>query len=152
MKKEQQIPVSEHFLEGANILVKEFKTPAKFLDFLTEALSWVQEEGVASNIVSDKTFFIRVVVKEVLQQWMIPGDVNKNVASGLKEVFSAVGDDGYNDDVALIIQGFGLSMKNGIYPEGATDDYLLAINTMLKIGRCLSNYGREEREKDLKAA
>jgi hypothetical protein len=153
MKKEQQIPVSEHLLEGANILVKEFKTPAKFLNFLTECLYWLQAEGMAPNSKpTDQTFFIRCLIEEVLQQWMLSGeDVNKNIASGLKEVYSSVGDC-YSDEVSLIIQALGISLKEGgIYVEGIMDEYLLGINTMFKIGRCISNY-EFEKSKDLKAA
>jgi hypothetical protein len=132
----------KHLIEGANILRLNFKTPAKFLNFLTECTYWM--ESIESEpFDNDKGFFVRMLTNELLQPWMTSEDkdVVIKISDGLEYTNSWFGVDEFNDQICLLLKGLSVSLKKGgIYNDILMEEYLLAINTMFKIGRCFRAY------------
>jgi hypothetical protein len=134
-------------IEGATILMREFKTPAKFLSFLTNALYWTSFEKVSYANGPSRTWFIRLLHNEVLIPWMKGGkDVEKNICKGLDEVAGCGSYDEYYKDIAKIIEGFSLSMLPDIYEADYLCEQLSHIQTMLSVGYCVNLYDQEMKE------
>ena len=137
-----------HLIEAANILIKGFKAPARFLSFLTDALHWTSIEGVSEEKGSDRTFFLRIIINEVLQKWISNGEtLNKEIAIGLKEVQSSLGSKEYKDQTAVILKGLGVSISEEGCPfKKYLDEYFKGVSIMLEVGECIQAYEYEINE------
>lgn len=129
-------------IEGANVLIKGFKTPANFLSFLTQALYWTSIEGVSEEKGADQTFFLRLVIDEVLQRWINTEErVNENVAIGLKEIQDWYGYEGYYDQISVILKGLAISIKEGGHPvKKYLDEYFKGVGVMFELGDHIRSY------------
>lgn len=133
-----------HLIEGANILMNEFKTPAKFLSFLTDALYWTSEEGISYEKGTNRTFFIRLLIREVLQPWLEGGeDMLKRICKGLDEVAGCGEYEEYYNCMAKIMKGFAVSMLPDLYEPDYLCERLSYIQAMLRIGDCAKLYDDE---------
>jgi len=141
-----------HLIEGAKILINGFETPGKFLAFLTEALYWTSKEGVSEEKGVDQTFFIRNVISEVLQRWIIEDKNLTGIAAALKEINSVAGYEGYNDGMGNILKGFGASISDGYIVKKYLDEYFKGISIMFEVGHYIYNYECEVRSRELKKA
>jgi hypothetical protein len=131
-------------LEGADALIKGFKTPAKFLSFLTGALYWTSIEGVSEDKGADQTFFIRLLINEVLQPWLKgEKDAIKEIGEGLNEVAGRGEYEEYNNSMGIITKGLGMSMQDNLYTSDYLNDCLSGIQTMSRIGHCVKLYDEE---------
>lgn len=147
-----------YLIEGANVLIKGFKTPAKFLSFLTDALYWTSIEGVSQEKGADSTFFLRIILNEVLQRWISNDEkLDEKISAGLKEVESSLGFDEYNDQMAIVLKGLGASISEGCPLKEYLDECFNGVTTMLEVGECIQTYKYEinrirEQKKLLEAA
>lgn len=137
-----------HLIEAANILIKGFKAPAKFLSFLTDALHWTSIEGVSEEKGSDRTFFLRIIINEVLQKWISSDEkLNEKITTGLKEVQSSLGFKEYNDQMAIVLKGLGVSISEEGCPfKKYLDEYFKGVGIMFEVGDCIQQYEYEINE------
>ncbi|HEY9364414.1 MAG TPA: hypothetical protein VIQ00_14195, partial [Chitinophagaceae bacterium] len=89
-----------HLIEGANILVKEFQTPANLLKFLTCSINWIEdyndERAKEGQTADSDTFFIRLLIDHLLHPWLEKSQNNiPGITNGLKEIQDVFGYDGY---------------------------------------------------------
>jgi hypothetical protein len=136
---------TERYLtEAANILMKGFKTPGRFLSFLTEALYWTSEKELSDGKGTDRTFFIRMLIREVLQPWLKGGShMIKEIGVGLHELAGNGEYEEYNKGLAIITKGFGISMQGLLYNPEYLDDNLAGIQVMFRVGHCVKLYDKE---------
>jgi len=134
-----------HLIEGANILIRGFKTPAKFLSWITEALHWTSIEGVSEEKGTDRTFFLRIIISEVLQKWISNGErLNEKITIGLKEVQGSLGFEEYNDQMAIILKGLGASISTEGCPfKKYLDEYFRGVGIMFEVGNYIQAYEHE---------
>lgn len=134
-----------HLIKGANILMKGFGTPGKFLSFLTNALHSTSIEGVSEEKGTDRTFFLRIITTEVLQMWIGNDErINEKIAIGLKEVWECFGYDEYFAEIAIIIKGMAASIsKEGCPTKKYLDEYFKGVGIMLEVGDCIQAYEYE---------
>jgi hypothetical protein len=133
-----------HLIKAAEVLIKGFKTPEKFLFFLTQALYWIGIEGVSEEKGADQTFFLRIILNEVLQQWISNNErVNEKIAVGLKEVKDCFGYKEYNEQMTIILKGLGASIQDGCPFKKYLDEYFKGITIMLEVGQYIQAYEYE---------
>lgn len=145
--KKNEVP-ERYLTEGAQVLINGFKTPAKFLSFLTDALHWISIEGVSDEKGADRTFFLRIIITKVLQEWMSNDErINENIAIGLKEIQDCFGYEEYNDEIVIILKGLGVSIsKEGCPFKKYLDEYFTGVGIMFQVGECIQAYEYEVNE------
>ncbi len=139
----QKSQTAERYLiEGANTIIKGFKTPSKFLSFLTDALQWISLDGVSEEKGADKTFFLRIIISKVLQTWISNDErINEKIAIGLKEIQDCIGYEEYNDQIVIILKGLGASIsKEGCPFKKYLDEYFTGVGIMFQVGECIQAY------------
>ena len=153
ISKTQDNP-ERYLIEGAGILVKGFGTPGKFLSLLTDGLHWTSIEGVSEEIGSDRTFFIRLIITELLQRWISNDErISESIAVGLKEIQDWYGYKGYCDEIAIILKGLAISIsKEGCPVNRYLDEYFKGVSIMLEVGDRIQSYEMKIREEKLSKA
>lgn len=155
----KKITPNKHLVAAANLIVKEFKTPANLLEFLTNSFNWVEEysfereeEGKSIN---PDTYFTQLLIRRVLRPWLDGGQsVISNIAIGLEGVNYLLEMDEYLNRLSLILKGFATSLSCGPLDNEEMKRYLLAFNTMFEITNNFYEYraGLKEKNKLSKAA
>lgn len=143
-KTQKNESMQKPLIEGANILMKEFKTPDSFLEFLNESLFWVEHFNRATKA-NESAFFIKLMIENIIQPWIKNGsNAMHEIAKGLGEIYSGFGDEGYLEEVSILLRGFAISCKDSPYFD--TKKYLLSFNILYEISFCLRAYGDKIRE------
>lgn len=128
-------------IEGAKILMKGFETSGLFLEFLSEALFWVEHFN-NDRKANESAFFLKRMIEEVVQPWIKNGsNVRNEIAEGLQQICTDSGYEGYLEEVSILLQGFAISCKESPYFE--TKKYLLAFDVLYEVSFCLRAYEYE---------
>jgi hypothetical protein len=160
-KKTIQIQKSEtperHLLAGANTLMKEFKTPAIFLEFLTQSLYWMDLYNNKNKEAKIDSYFIKMMLTEIVQPWLKNGaEATKEIEIGIKDLQDFCGYKGYHKYISSIILGFTIELADTMDYDSRRK-YFLMFNTMYEIGDFITAYEMDlyiegEKEKLEKAA
>lgn len=127
-----------HLIEGASLLMKGFKTPSLFLEFLNESLFWVEHFN-RDRKVNESVFFIKRMIEETIQPWIKNGpDVTHEITKGLREIHRDSGHEGYLKEVSILLQGFAISCGDSPYFD--SNKYLLSFDILYRISFCLNSY------------
>ena len=113
-----KLAVDKSLIEGAESIIKNMESPALFLSFLCDAISWVDSSRRINKHYSDDvdSWFMCLMIEEVTQPWFAGGkDSVEKMAEGLGNVFGYFGSDACFTNLAVITESFG-SYLTGINP------------------------------------
>lgn len=151
-KKTIQIQKNENperlLIKAADTLMNEFKTPATFLDFLSQSLYWTDLFN-KKNKEEDKmdSYFVKTMITEMVLPWINNGaKVAEVIASGLKNLENFCGYEGYHKHISSIMVGFTIDIEDAISRDEKRK-YLLMFSTMFEIGDFIAQYEMELYEK-----
>lgn len=128
----------KYLIEGTNQFIQTVKSPALLLEFVSESLWWMDLLNKEEKTFAD-SFNSILVIQNIIGPWFAGGpDVVEKIADGLKEIESRSGSQGFNNYISNLIQGLGISSKNGIYSD--IDRYLATISAMIRLGLSIREY------------
>jgi len=143
---------SIHLKKAAEIILMKMKTPAAFLEFLAEALSWVHEyelEKQKRNVSKDPHFNLILLIDHIAIPWITSaGDhLVDELTKGMYEVADALGHKGFDEGNVEILAAFANDLGHGTTHKEFLEKQLNGINTLMEISFCLYDLEVEERNK-----
>jgi K+ transporter len=141
-----------HLIKGAEQLVANYKTPAEFLIFISDALQWVHDYEVDNpkhETNKDPHFNLLVIIEEIITPWINSTEENKieTIASGIEKLHDMFGYEGHHESIGRIMATYAKYMTNfGSFDPEIMDNSMHGINTLTKIGYSLYEYEKEINE------
>lgn len=137
-----------HLIEGANVLMTGFKTPANLLELLTRSFWWItlysDEKKDNGHPVNKNTYPSVLMIEQFVQPWLKnDGNVALEVSKGIKQIWDHFHYEGYFEYLGIIIQGFGIDTYDSPFTPEKTKGYLSAMNIMYEVGFCIEAYENE---------
>lgn len=136
------IDPESYLLEGAGELIKGFKAPGSLLEFITRALTTVDYYSCSSKDGENGQHicFLTRFIEHVVQPWFAGGNIQVNVAKGLKEFISPDDYELYHTELGVLLQASGLVLKESFYIQEEIEMILNGIITLYRVGFCYEKY------------
>lgn len=137
---------SIHLANAVEILEKKMKTPEAFIDFITEALSWVHnyEVKTAPNEINGHHFSFILIMQKLAMPWLMEKKVPEE---GMHKLVDFFGAEGYDECVATLFAAYAMELKNCGHPSiEVSKEEMNGINTLIEIGHCLYEYDMERKQ------
>jgi len=132
------------FVRAAECLLRAYKSPADFLLFLNDALTWIHHHQVRQPEYShgkDNHFSIQVVIEEIVVPWIgAQENALSVVAEGISRLHSFHGWDGQMETMSRLLEAFGYyENESHSYPQYMAK-HLTGINVMYQIAYCFYDH------------
>lgn len=134
----------EHLTEAASQLVMTIKTPAAFLEFISEMLEVVHNyevERAKNGEPSDYHFNVNQFIEHIIQPWFAGGPaLIGNIAEGIKKMYEEFGEEDYCDALACVFSAVGKDLSQGVPGEEDQEKLITGIKALMSLGNSLRLY------------
>lgn len=138
----------KHLISAATVLVNEFKTPANYLKFLTEAITWMDrwsyknrnQQDPAGDYNPNSCYFLTHLIDETAQPWLTGHNVIPKIAAGLKEIIDDNWYEYYHIYLSAIIFAYGYNAQEYFPSPSDAVNSLQSISALFKVGEHLDKY------------
>jgi hypothetical protein len=94
------------FTQAAQMILYRMETPARFIQFLTDAYSWlVERKSEEPNEMANSVFMLTRLINDLALPLISPDD--KKIEAGFKNFLDCHGPAGYHDQLMILMECFG---------------------------------------------
>jgi hypothetical protein len=156
MKKENLAdPGYQHLKKAAEQIVETFKTPAEFLQFLTDALGWVYDYGISvgDSHPGETHFILRDMISNIAIPWFLGGEkFIHEMTGGIGEIACETREEFYLDDAKYVIKAYGRFIaETGSSSVESTSLDMDGIICLMNIASCIRSYHLAKQKEDILA-